>query len=234
MILTFAVNGTLLDETPFLEQLKALAEEPQLDAERVVAAYHFYQARLQYGQAYQNAKSLLKQTLMLMDVEFNDRGWFARHYDELLTAQSSLKPYDDVLTALPILKRRYQLYALANTDNDLARQQLAPLTEWLDGILTAEQAQAYQPNDAFFERAAEKLDFVHQAHVHVASDYWQDIMPSAKRGWHNVWINRENMANSRMYKHNKALPTLAKLPDYIARVTPDMEERLQHQLAQRD
>ena len=26
MILTFAVNGTLLDETPFFEKLKALAE----------------------------------------------------------------------------------------------------------------------------------------------------------------------------------------------------------------
>ena len=73
MILTFAVNGTLLDETPFFEKLKALAEEPKLDAEQVAFAYRFYQARLQYGQAYQDAKTILKQTLMLMDVQFNDR-----------------------------------------------------------------------------------------------------------------------------------------------------------------
>ena len=50
MILTFAVNGTLLDETPFFEKLKALAEEPKLDAEQVAFAYRFYQERLQYGQ----------------------------------------------------------------------------------------------------------------------------------------------------------------------------------------
>ena len=91
MILTFAVNGTLLDETPFFEKLKALAEEPKLDAEQVAFAYRFYQARLQYGQAYQDAKTILKQTLMLMDVQFNDRGWFARHYEELLAAQKNCR-----------------------------------------------------------------------------------------------------------------------------------------------
>lgn len=182
MILTFAVNGTLLDETPFFEKLKALAEEPKLDAEQVAFDYRFYQARLQYGQAYQDAKTILKQTLMLMDVQFNDRGWFARHYEELLAAQKELSPFDDALKALPLLKRHNKLYAVANTDNDIA-------------------------------------------HAHIGSDYWQDIKPAADRSWHNVWINRQAMANSRMYKHNKALPTLEKLPDYIARVAPDMEER---------
>lgn len=225
MILTFAVNGTLLDETPFFEKLKALAEEPKLDAEQVAVAYRFYQARLQYGQAYQDAKTILKQTLMLMDVQFNDRGWFARHYEELLAAQKELSPFDDALKALPLLKRHNKLYAVANTDNDIAQAQLQVLDEWLDGILTAEQAQSYQPQAALFERVAEKLDFDHQAHAHIGSDYWQDIKPAADRSWHNVWINRQAMANSRMYKHNKALPTLEKLPDYIARVAPDMEER---------
>ena len=41
MILTFAVNGTLLDETPFFEKLKALAEEPKLDADKMAFAYRF-------------------------------------------------------------------------------------------------------------------------------------------------------------------------------------------------
>lgn len=159
MILTFAVNGTLLDETPFFEKLKALAEEPKLDAEQVAFAYRFYQARLQYGQAYQDAKTILKQTLMLMDVQFNDRGWFARHYEELLAAQKELSPFDDALKALPLLKRHNKLYAVANTDNDIAQAQLQALDEWLDGILTAEQAQSYQPQAALFERVAEKLDF---------------------------------------------------------------------------
>lgn len=135
MILTFAVNGTLLDETPFFEKLKALAEEPKLDAEQVAFAYRFYQARLQYGQAYQDAKTILKQTLMLMDVQFNDRGWFARHYEELLAAQKELSPFDDALKALPLLKRHNKLYAVANTDNDIAQAQLQVLDEWLDGIL---------------------------------------------------------------------------------------------------
>lgn len=156
MILTFAVNGTLLDETPFFEKLKALAEEPKLDAEQVAFAYRFYQARLQYGQAYQDAKTILKQTLMLMDVQFNDRGWFARHYEELLAAQKELSPFDDALKALPLLKRHNKLYAVANTDNDIAQAQLQALDEWLDGILTAEQAQSYQPQAALFERVAEK------------------------------------------------------------------------------
>ena len=38
MILTFAVNGTLLDETPFFDALKVLAKEPELDEEQVVSA----------------------------------------------------------------------------------------------------------------------------------------------------------------------------------------------------
>ena len=139
--------------------------------------------------------------------------------------KKELSPFDDALKALPLLKRHNKLYAVANTDNDIAQAQLQVLDEWLDGILTAEQAQSYQPQAALFERVAEKLDFDHQAHAHIGSDYWQDIKPAADRSWHNVWINRQAMANSRMYKHNKALPTLEKLPDYIARVAPDMEER---------
>ena len=229
MILTFAVNGTLLDETPFFDALKALAKEPELDEEQVVSAYRFYQARLQYGQAYQDQKTILKQTLMLMDVQFNDRGWFGRHYDELLAAQKELHPFNDALKALPVLKRHNKLYAIANTDNDTAQAQLQELNEWLDGILTAEQVQAYQPQAALFDLVSEKLNLDQQAHAHIGSDYWQDIKPAADRSWHNVWINRQGMANSRRYKHNKALPTLEKLPDYIARVAPDMEERAARQ-----
>ena len=71
----------------------------------------------------------------------------------LIARVSCIPVHPDVPAALAMLKKRYRLAAISNTDDDLIAGSLPGLGIALDAVVTAQQARAYKPDLRLFRHA---------------------------------------------------------------------------------
>ncbi|NUT44175.1 MAG: HAD-IA family hydrolase [Thermoactinospora sp.] len=90
------------------------------------------------------------------------------------------------LSAVRATGRRLAL--LTNCDRDLIAETLRRLPVPFDAVVTAEDAGAYKPADAHFERFGSAYE--PEEWVHVAQSHFHDIVPAHRLGIRRVWINR--------------------------------------------
>src|SRR5512140_39850 len=88
---------------------------------------------------------------------------------ELVAEIARLKPFPDVVAALAILKKRYQLAILSNGDPDLLENARPYLGIEFDHIMSVAAAGTFKPHVATYRKAAELLGLAPDAILFVAS-----------------------------------------------------------------
>lgn len=189
--LSFDCYGTLIDwETGILNALRpVLASHNQtLDGERILKLYAEIEAKLEAGR-YRTYKEILKSVVK----ELGRQLGFFPTTDELNCLVDSLRywqPFPDTVEALQVLKEKYRLAIISNTDDDLIALTAKHLKITFDWIITAEQVKSYKPSLRNFTFALERMGIAPAKVLHVAQSIYHDIIPARSLGLATVWVDR--------------------------------------------
>ena len=129
--------------------------------------------------------------------------------EALVACVSTIPPHVDVPAALAVLKTRYRLAAISNTDDDLIAGSLAGLGLSLDAVVTAQQARAYKPDLRLFRHAHQVLGVTPAEVVHVAASQPLDMAVCRVLGIRAFWVNRRGEQAEEQYKPFTEVATVA-------------------------
>jgi 2-haloacid dehalogenase len=191
---TFDCYGTLVDWEgglgTFLYSLALREGGTQLEPGRVMRErWEAIQFELIQGD-YRPYKEVLTESLRLWAEE---RGLPLPPDDGegLVRSMRSWQPFPDTRPALLAAREAgMRLAIVSNTDRDIIEHTLRQLEVPFDGIVTAEDCQAYKPSRAVFEQALERLGADPAEVLHVAFGFKYDIGPAAEVGCRTAWVNR--------------------------------------------
>lgn len=100
------------------------------------------------------------------------------------------KPFPDVPQALKTLKGHVRLGIISNIDDDILAASVKQMGVGFDLLMTAEQARAYKPSPAPFERALERLQLPAERVAHAAFGFEYDITTASRLGFRTVLVRR--------------------------------------------
>ena len=106
------------------------------------------------------------------------------------------KPFPDTVPALEVLKQRFQLGIISNTDTDLIGLTLPNLEVCFDYVNTAQELGAYKPNLSVLSAVFDDLKERGKRVLHVAQSKFHDIEPAKQLGIETVWIQRRTETTS--------------------------------------
>lgn len=99
--------------------------------------------------------------------------------------------YDDVISTLDRLSRRYRLAIVSNIDDDLLA--LTPLQRHFDLICTAERARGYKPDGTLFRYLIEHAGCTREEILHAGQSQFTDLVGGKPLGLTIAWINRRQI-----------------------------------------
>jgi 2-haloacid dehalogenase len=99
-------------------------------------------------------------------------------------------PFPDTVSALRVLKSRYELAIISNVDDGLFALTARYLEVEFDYIITAEQAGTYKPSLGNFELALKRMGAAPEKILHVAESLFHDHVPAKKLGLDTAWVHR--------------------------------------------
>ena len=99
-------------------------------------------------------------------------------------------PFPDTVSALRVLKSRYELAIISNVDDGLFALTARYLEVEFDYIITAEQAGTYKPSLSNFELALKRMGAAPERILHVAESLFHDHVPAKKLGLDTAWVHR--------------------------------------------
>jgi len=190
-ILTFDCYGTLINwEAGILSTLHRIlsAHAKQLDDATLLELYGDFEQRSESG-PFQPYRQVLSSVVR----QFGDHLGFTPTAEETLSLPGSLpawKPWPDTVPALRQLKPRFRLAIISNVDDDLFSATRPQLEIALDGVITAQQAQAYKPSLKLFELALSRINAPAHRVLHVGQSIYHDVVPAQALGLATVWVNR--------------------------------------------
>jgi 2-haloacid dehalogenase len=115
------------------------------------------------------------------------------HTQEEVTALvariESLKPFPEVIDALLVLKRQYQLTILSNGDPDMLEAARPHLGIEFDRIISVAESGAFKPHVATYRKATELLGVPPDAVLFVANHAF-DCVGAKAYGMHTCFIDR--------------------------------------------
>ena len=115
--------------------------------------------------------------------------------EEVIDAYDHLDPYEPSWESFERLQEAgYELYILSNGNYDML-DRLAGNTgqdEYLDGLISGEEARAFKPHPAIYETAIDTLDRDPEELLMVASHSW-DTAGAANVGTHTAFVNRRHL-----------------------------------------
>jgi 2-haloacid dehalogenase len=117
--------------------------------------------------------------------------------DSLAESIQYWQPFEDAVPVLKALKEHYRLGIVSNVDNDLFADSAELLIVPFDHVITAEDAGAYKPDSAIFERALGEVD---SPVLHVAQSRFHDVAPANALGLDTVWINRPSKGATKPFE----------------------------------
>jgi 2-haloacid dehalogenase len=127
----------------------------------------------------------------------------------LIAHVSCIPVHPDVPAALAVLKKRYRLAAISNTDDDLIAGSLPGLGIALNAVVTAQQAQAYKPDLRLFRHAHQVLGVTPADVVHIAASQPLDMAVCRVLGIRAFWVNRRNEQAEAQYRPFTEVTTVA-------------------------
>jgi 2-haloacid dehalogenase len=190
-VLTFDCYGTLIDwETGILNAVRSVitGRGIEVDDLKILSRYAELEAKHEEGN-YLTYTMVLRLVMTEMSLRFG----FDATPAELDCLSRSLKdwePFPDTAAALRRLAGRYKLAVVSNVDDRLFAETARRLGVAFDWVVTAEQARAYKPSHAVFERAFEKIGYPRGEILHVAQSIYHDVIPAKALGLATVWVNR--------------------------------------------
>lgn len=219
-IITFDCYGTLIDwqrgiSRAFLAEAAAagVADELELDAERVLGIYHEVEPQVQ-AESFQPYRAVLAATALRV-AEFV--GWemdesAAEHF---AASVPEWPPFADTDAALQRLASAgYGLGILSNVDDDLLTGTLQHFSAPFELIVTAEQVRSYKPGHAHFQAARERIGG--RRWLHAAQSLFHDIRPCNELNQPAVWVNRLNETRAPGDPTPlHTVPSLAALADWL-------------------
>ncbi len=153
---------------------------------------------------YRPYREVLVESLRVFAAE---RGWRLEEPDEraLLRSIRSWQPFPDTAPALRAAQEAgLRLVIVSNTDRDILEHTIRQIGVRFDDAITAEDCEAYKPDDAVFEHALARLGVPPERVLHVAFGFKYDIGPASRAGMGTAWVNRRAEAS----------PSAEDVPDY--------------------
>lgn len=190
-VLTFDCYGTLVDwESGILAAVRPVLDRRGIPAsdDAVLESYASVEAELEEGE-YAPYAGLLRSVM----AGLARRLGFEPSRDELGCIAESVKdwePFADTVASLERLRTKYKLAIVSNIDDALLAHTARRLVVPFDFIITAQQAKAYKPSHAVFERALATIALPREQILHVAQSLYHDIAPARALGLSTVWVNR--------------------------------------------
>ena len=111
-------------------------------------------------------------------------------------AVATSNAFPDTESSLQILKSKFDLAIISNTDEELIKQTLEPLGVEFEEIVTAQELGCYKPNRDMLLAAIERITSGNKRLLHVAQSPFHDIKPMVELGYDCVWIKRETELGS--------------------------------------
>lgn len=206
---TFDCYGTLIDwETGIHQVFRELTRRYRLDAEpdRIFELWEPIQFRM-IQEPYRTYREILRASLLetLREVGGKDVHEMSDAGDLLAERFPAWKPFPEVPQALRRLKTLYPLGIISNIDNDLIQKTVSQIGVSFDLVVTAEDARAYKPGLAPFQKALERLSVSPRAVLHAAFGFRYDLTPARTAGLQTVFVNRSNHSNH-SNQTNRAIP----------------------------
>jgi len=194
-VITFDCYGTLIDwEGGAIHTLQAMLARWDQHADED-AFFHAWEraqrARLEkdYAPYRQIAAEAFLETARAQHLPLGEED--ARAFAEAIGAW---KPFSDVPAALAALKQQVKLGIISNIDDDILAASVAKMGVEFDLLMTAQQARAYKPAPAPFQRALEKLALPAERVAHAAFGFEYDITTAAGLGFHTILVRRGRTA----------------------------------------
>jgi len=192
-VLTFDCYGTLIDWESGLIAGFTDALGQGHDPDELLERYARHEAEAEAG-PYRRYRSILAQSLRAVA---NELGLAVgdEAVERFSGSVAEWPPFPDSSGALRRLASRFRLGVLTNCDDDLFAASNDRLDVSFDWVVTAQQVEAYKPDEANFRALLERLaaDGVKRDRVlHVAQSLYHDHVPAQRLGLRTVWIDRRH------------------------------------------
>jgi 2-haloacid dehalogenase len=117
--------------------------------------------------------------------------WNEHDGEALARSMESWQPFPDTVPALQAAKDAgLKLWIISNTDRAIMEHTLCHLEVDFDGVTVAEDARAYKPSRAPFDKALHEMNASPDEILHVAFGFKYDIGPAQELGFRTAWVNR--------------------------------------------
>jgi 2-haloacid dehalogenase len=197
--ITFDCYGTLIDwEIGILSALRPVlnAHGISVGTGELLELYGQLEAEIESeSQPYISYRDVLKE----LTRKLGERLGFLATENERESLPESLpswRPFEDTVAALRLLKTKYKLGIVSNTDDEFFAASAKHLSIGFDMVVTAQQARSYKPARNNFLIALKQSGAPKAKILHAGQSIYHDIIPSKALGIANVWVNRRRGQNS--------------------------------------
>lgn len=211
-VITFDFYGTLVQwhetlQAAFIEILRRHGR-PDSDVSILAHGFHEEGRRQRDTPPWKPYRQVLRDSVIFATAQAGLTAG-AADIDRVIERLSRIPAHPDVPAALAILKKRYRLAAISNTDDDLIAGSLPSLGLDLDAVVTAQQAQAYKPDLRLFQHAHKVLGVTPAEVIHIAASQPLDMAVCRVLGIRAFWVNRRGEKAEEQYKPFTEVTTVA-------------------------
>lgn len=193
--LTFDCYGTLIDWESGIKQLVRpwlVQLDPRPPSNLLLTSFALMQAKFQQVRPVLNYADVLRRTWGDIEGTF---GWQpdASHAEQFAGSVGGWPLFSDTVESLRYFQRFYRLAILSNVDNCSLSKTLKLLQVPFSLTVTSQDAGAYKPSLAVFEKAIALLGDMGISKyeiLHIAQSKHHDISPGRALGLATVWVNR--------------------------------------------
>ncbi|WP_444964892.1 HAD hydrolase-like protein [Pediococcus pentosaceus] len=191
-VVSFAGFDTLFDTEVFYRAIGRLGERYNIDDNLVRNTYVEKELALMKADEFVKYSKLMEEALNQTADELGFKV-DPSDFSDVLIAHTVMKPFPDAPTALYQIKAKgYETVLMTNHSRDLIQSNVINLDHEFDMIITAEDVQAYKPNQKFFDYVNNQPGDDVEKHVHIAVDEVKDLKPAQDAGWNVIKIDRKS------------------------------------------
>lgn len=193
-LITFDCYGTLIDwENGMLAALRPMfsRNDRKTDDVRLLELYGEIEAELEAG-PYLPYRQVLAETVQRMGQRLGMEA-SKQQGAEFAASFTRWKPFDDTVSSLQSLAKKFRLGIISNVDDDLFAETRKKLPVEFAFVVTAEQMKSYKPAQQNFHEALRRAGLDKSQVLHVGQSLYHDIAPANALGIMNVWVNRRSI-----------------------------------------
>lgn len=214
--ITFDCYGTLIDwERGILACFEQILRGKRADVD--LRTFHRYWEEVQFQliqEEFKPYRQILRESLAETLAAFG-LPYVADDGEAFAAAMPTWEPFPEVKASLALLKGRFPLIIISNTEDGILAESIRRIGLPFDQTITAEEARVYKPNRKIFEYALAKLGAHPEEVLHVAYGFKYDIIPAKALGLMTVWVNRTGEQNPEPVEADAVIRDLRGLPGLV-------------------